>query len=322
MSKKATEQIRTSSNLPTRSFSEATKELIEFSREVLEETHPQTLRQLHYAIFSLNRIDYQNDARSYRRLSYHLTGARRRWRAWELAGEFGEPPEHSIDWRWIVDEGRKPETPNLWTDATEYIECVRDSYRRDNWQDQPEYVELWGEKATVLQAMRPITNRWGITLRVCRGFGSSSMENQVGELFEGIGKPITVLYIGDHDPSGHMIEGELWDRVEKASGVQFLVRRLAIHKRDIQRFKLPPQKLKSSTHDVAGFIEKYGKDTVELEALPATELRWRVESAIRAHIDFTLWDRQTQVQEIELRCIADFADRMKNLPQLKPGAAS
>ena len=31
-------------------------------------------------------------------------------------------------------------------------------------------------------------------------------------------------------------------------------------------------------------------------------------------------NRQVRVQEIELQCIRDFADRMKNLPQLNPEA--
>jgi hypothetical protein len=33
---------------------------------------------------------------------------------------------------------------------------VRDSYRRDNWQDQPHYVELWGEKGYGIR-VRPFT---------------------------------------------------------------------------------------------------------------------------------------------------------------------
>jgi len=312
------EQNGTCTNLPTRGLSADTIELIQVVREILDDVHPQTLRQVFYAVNACRPDKFPNENRSYRRLSRHLTPARRLYREWELAGEIGEPPEHSINWRWIVDEGRKPEKANFWKDANEYVESVRESYRRDRWQDQPEYIELWGEKATVLQAMRPIIVAWGITLRVCRGFASSSMENQVGELFEGIGKPITVLYVGDHDPSGHMIEEELHKRIEKASGVRFSMKRLAIHKADIQRFSLPSQKLKSSNHDVAGFVKKYGKQTVELEALPARELRRRVIEAIREHIDFERWNQQEIVEAAELECIERFADTMKNLKQLKP----
>jgi hypothetical protein len=33
-------------------------------------------------------------------------------------------------------------------------------------------------------------------------------------------------------------------------------------------------------------------------------------------IDFELWQRQVAVQEVELKRIADFADRIKNLPEV------
>jgi hypothetical protein len=53
-----------------------------------------------------------------------------------------------------------------------------------------------------------------------------------------------------------------------------------------------------------------------LDALPVGEVRGRVRNAIQELIDFELWNRQVAVQEVELKCIAEFADTVKNLPQL------
>ena len=83
-------------------------------------------------------------------------------------------------------------------------------------------------------------------LRVCRGFGSAGMEDQVGRLFEGIDKPITVFYVGDHDASGVLIEKDMHRRVQTASGVEFEMIRLAIHVEDIAKFNLPPQQIKEN----------------------------------------------------------------------------
>lgn len=312
------EQIQPSlSLLKRRGLSQSTKELIEYARRLQEADHPQTLRQLHYAIFSRGEIGYQNDKASYQKLSRATTLARRAYRTWELAGEIGPEPAVSIPPDWMVDEGRQPETVNVWEDAAAYIETVKRCYRRDNWQDQLHHVEVWSEKATILGSVRPIAKEWGVTLRVCHGFASAGMEQDIGEFFEGIGKPITIFYLGDHDPSGHVIEQDLHQRVERASGRGFNMVRLAIHASDITTFNLPPQKIKATDSRAAGFQRRFGSTapTVELDALPAAELRSRIAKAVTTLIDFETWSRQLTVQEAELACIARITDTIKNLPQ-------
>jgi hypothetical protein len=54
-----------------------------------------------------------------------------------------------------------------------------------------------------------------------------------------------------------------------------------------------------------------------LDALPAAELRRRVETAIMSLIDFETWNRQVAIQDVEFASIADIAAKMKALPQLE-----
>src|SRR5260370_39920816 len=105
-----------------RGLAAANKEVIATVNQILEEDHPQTLRQLHYQIFSRGRSDYQNDVPSYRRLSRVLTKARRVYRQWELYGD-GDPPADSVRADWIVDELRRPEKVSVWTYAAKYIDA-------------------------------------------------------------------------------------------------------------------------------------------------------------------------------------------------------
>ena len=145
------------------------------------------------------------------------------------------------------------------------------------------------------------------------------MEGQVGQFFEDLAKrSITVFFLGDHDPSGHVIEQDIHRRVQIASGTSFRMKRLAIHPADIQAFHLPPQALKANDSRRASFQRRFGADapTVELDALPASELRRRVETAVGALVDPARWERQIAVQQIELNCILEFAEQMKALPQL------
>lgn len=60
-----------------RGLSKSTKELIEYAYRLLATDNPQTLRQLHYAIFSRNEIAYENTQADYKRLSRATTLARR-----------------------------------------------------------------------------------------------------------------------------------------------------------------------------------------------------------------------------------------------------
>ena len=304
-----------------RGLSRDTAKLIKYANRLLSDNHPMTLRQLHYAIFSRKEIPYDNTLADYRRLSRATTLARRAFRQWELAGSDSSTlPECWIEPSWMVDETREAETVSVWKDACEYVDTVKRAYRRDNWQDQPRYCEVWSEKATILGSIRPIADKFGITLRVCHGFGSTGMESQIGQHFETLAKEITVFFLGDHDPSGRIIEEDIHGRAQLAAGREFKMKRLAIHEEDIKRFNLPPQRIKTSDSRARSFRKQFGRNapTVELDALPADELRHRVEKAVSGLIDRELWKRQTDVQQIELNCIVEFADRIRNLPQVQP----
>jgi hypothetical protein len=78
-------------------------------------------------------------------------------------------------------------------------------------------------------------------------------------------------------------------------------------------------RIRATDSRAAGFKRRFGARaaTVELDALPVDELRERVRNDIEGLIDFEPWNRQVAVQEVELKCIADFADKVKNLPQVQ-----
>jgi hypothetical protein len=301
-----------------RGLSRSTVELITYARRLLAESNPMTLRQLHYAIFSRREIPYENDQAAYKRLSRATTAARRNYRRCELdAKAYGHESfeaRNAINPKWMVDQTRAPKTVSCWHDVGEYVDAVKRSYRRDNWERQPYYVEVWSEKATILGSIRPVTERWGVTTRVLHGFGSAGMEHDAGQLFEhrDSEKLIAVFFLGDHDPSGRVIEQDIHRRVE-AAGVPFELTRLAIHAEDIAAFNLPPQKIKATDSRAAGFRRAYGDEaaTVELDALPPDELRRRIDVAIGRLVDHEQWSRDLAVQELEYSTIADIVGRVK-----------
>lgn len=180
--------------------------------------------------------------------------------------------------------------------------------QRAYWQLQPQRVEVWCEKDSVIGSIEDLTVKLGITVRVARGFLSTTKAFDLARAIGGSEKPMTVFYLGDHDPSGRQIETDLAKRIHNY-GAKFIIKRLAIHAADITKFKLPPLRVKQSDSRAIGFLRRYSNKCVELDALPPTELRRRVEEAVTAMQDRKLWERAVMIEEAELLSIRQIVER-------------
>lgn len=264
-----------------------TTQLIEAAVGVLEIENPMTIRQLFYRLVSVGSLT--NSRADYQRLSVVMSKARN---------------EGRCDFDWIVDRSRPEYSPNVWKDAAGYGRTIQKSYRKDYWASQPNHIELWSEKDSVIGSIEALTDELGITVRVGRGFLSTTRAYEIARQFLGMEKPITVFYIGDHDPSGREIEYNAKARVEEY-GADFDLERLAIHGSDIEAWSLPPLRIKDSDTRANKFRVDHGEDCVELDALPVSELRRRIREAVEAKVDRTAWDRAIAVEQVELASIQD-----------------
>jgi hypothetical protein len=301
----------------------ATTELISDAVTILEAEHPMTIRQLFYRLVSVGKIE--NSRSDYQRVSRIMTKAR---------------DDSRCQYGWIVDRSRPVYKPNVWEDPAQYAEVVKTSYRKDYWTDQPEHAELWSEKDSVIGSIGDLTDELGITVRVGRGFMSTTRLHEITSALYRIKKPISIFFVGDFDPSGVEIEKEFMDRVydhmwklwrydEKLSKQQrtnvhafvanraMNTERLAIHKEDIELFDLPPLRVKT---DEGGqyrdsrakkFVEKHGDECVELDALPPTELRRRIREAVEERLDLDKWNRAIAVEKVELDNIVETVGRWR-----------
>ena len=55
-----------------------------------------------------------------------------------------------IPWNWIVDRSRPGYKPAMWENPKEFIESVKESYRKDYWDNQSLCVEIWTEKDAII----------------------------------------------------------------------------------------------------------------------------------------------------------------------------
>lgn len=269
-----------------------TTKLIQAAAGILEREHPMTIRQLFYRLVSVAAI--RNTRADYQKVSKVMTKAREDGR---------------VDYQWIVDRSRPEYAPNVFKDLAGYGRAIKQSYRKDYWELQPNYVELWCEKDSVTGSIQDVTDELGITLRVGRGFQSTTRVNEIAQHFARISKPIKVFFLGDHDPSGVEIERDVARRVNAHlwrldCAPSIMPRRLAIFAADITRFDLPPLRIKYSDSRAARFAEAHGHNCVELDALPPSELRQRIQLAVTAVMDLDKWKRAVEVEKVELASIA------------------
>jgi hypothetical protein len=195
-----------------------------------------------------------------------------------------------IPYSWIVDGTRKWDKPGSWSGLADYAEAVAESYRKNLWDRQTDYIEIFVEKDAMSGIVRPVTREYDIKLNPIRGFASETFLWSIAEEWKEIEKPINVYYLGDHDPAGLKIEADLRRRLENFCGFRVHWERLAITEKDFESDLLGfPVKRGSAAANWQPYVDRFGDRCVEVDALPATVVRDRVRQAIESHIDQREW---------------------------------
>jgi len=275
-----------------RGLAPRTLELIATCHTILQKEQPLTVRGVCYRLFNRKLIPDMGK-NSTARISTVLTTARERG---------------MIPWGWLVDETREIGYTASWDDPSTYIESVTDQYRKDRWAFQPERVFLVSEKGTVGGILRPIIADRGIPFAVYHGFGSASAVNLLARISQSDRRPLTLLYVGDHDPSGrYMSDADLPSRIAKYGG-RATVERVALNQSDLDSLRPMtfPADAKKTDSRYPWFVDKHGHVCCELDALDANLLRQRVDDAIEDHLDLDAWNLSGATEEAEENSLREF----------------
>ena len=276
-----------------RGKSQKSLDLVAASHAILYEIHPATVRAVCYRLFTMKLIPSMATSNT------NAVGKQLVW-----ARETGVIP-----WNWIVDETRGAERIASWSDPEEILNTVASSYRKDYWGAQPNWVEVWSEKGTIRGTLAPVLEKYGVTFRVMHGYGSATALHGIAEETLRSDKWMTVLYLGDWDPSGSgMSEVDLPARMERYNG-RVTVNRIALDADDVAPGTDLPSfeavtKSKGPRHK--WFIENYGHACWELDALSPVILRQRVDDEILALIDPGPWNQAVEVEAVEIASMSEF----------------
>lgn len=263
-------------------FGQATLAVIETADAICQEYADQgydlTLRQLYYQFVARGLL--VNAQTEYKRLGSIVNDAR-------LAG--------LIDWNHVTDRTRNLRDLAHWDAPEDIISASASQYRTDRWDDQPYRVEVWVEK----DALTGVISRSATALDVpwfsCRGYTSQSevwgaaMRHR---RHERNGQKVVVIHLGDHDPSGIDMTRDITDRLA-LFGAHTEVKRIALNMNQVDAYDPPPNPAKLTDSRAAGYIDRYGSSSWELDALDPGVLDALINSTVSEFRDEDTWSAST-----------------------------
>ena len=210
-----------------------------------------------------------------------------------------------IDWNHITDRTRELESNPHWENPGEIIQGSAQAYALDKWEGQDNRVEVWIEKDALVGVIEPTCERRDVDYFSCRGYTSQSemwgaaMRMKSRERNDG--QRTVIIHLGDHDPSGIDMSRDIRDRLATfGASIEFV--RVALNMDQIEELNPPPNPTKLTDSRAGKYIEEFGSECWELDAVPPDQMAKLIDDEITNHCDEDLWDevetRQEQEREI------------------------
>ena len=249
-----------------KNFRAKSRAIIIKANEIIEEYAAQgyslTLRQLYYQFVARDLIP--NTELSYKSLGSIINDGR-------LAGH--------IDWLAIEDRTRNVSAAPFWDSPADVMQAARDSYQIDMWADQPRRVEVWIEKNALTGVIHDTCRQLHVPYFACIGYVSQSEQWRAYQ--RSTNHPLTILHLGDHDPSGIDMTRDNDDRLNMVFGGDVKMIRIALNMDQIEQYNPPPNPAKVTDSRFEQYLRDFGPDSWELDALEPSVIN----DLIRTHVD-------------------------------------
>lgn len=261
--------------------------LVEYAEQL-----PLTLRQIFYRLVGV--YAYEKSEQAYKRLTELMNKARR-----------AEVVEMSA----IRDDGFTSEQPVFFESVDDFLDEVAsqaEQLRLDRQRGQERRLVVWCEASGMVPQLARVADPFGIEVCSSGGFDSLTDKHRIGHLWAD--SAVTVLHIGDHDPSGVHVFSSLAEDIEEFAAtyggdVEFV--RTAVTPEQAALYNLPSAPPKPT--DNRRFE---GNETWQAEALDPRTLAEILAAAIDQQFDRALYEA---VLEEERKARQDVLARLRNV---------
>jgi len=271
--------------------------------EALEADHPQSVRHVFY-LMTNPRLEesVEKSERGYRHVQDRTVKLRRRG---------------LVPYSWITDATRRGYFVNTFRNAADFVAKMKGLYRANLWQHSEYYCEVWCESRSIASVILADCQELAVSLYPSGGFTSIPLAFEAASeiAVECNGRPVVVLYIGDYDPAGVLIDVKIEEELRRhlptsnvdldlpsnmLNGVDLEFRRIGITEEQIDEYDLPTKPRKQTDRRMLHIQE-----TVEAEAMPAhilrELLRSEIESLLPPHaLDIAKIAEESEKAELDL----------------------
>lgn len=260
-----------------------------------------TLRQVYYQFVARGLL--ANSDKNYKRLGSIINDAR-------LAG--------MIDWAYIQDRTRYLRSQSYWDSPDQIIQASAAGFQRNLWVESGQQYrpEVWVEKDALIGIVEQAANPLHVPHLSCRGYVSQSEMFSAGrrmrQHFQRGLTPV-VIHLGDHDPSGIDMSRDIQDRLSMFAEQRVDVRRIALNMDQVEQYNPPPNPAKLTDSRGESYVEEYGTDSWELDALEPAVLTALIQDAVAPLIDQESWDDAEAIDQHDRDRMSAVADRWGDL---------
>ncbi len=289
-------------------FNPKTMKILDYANAIVTEYTAQglvmSLRQLYYQFVS--RGIAPNQKQFYKNLSYILVEAR-------MTG--------LMDWRAIEDMTRFLRGRTHYGSPSDAVAYLVHGYGEDLWTDQKKRFEIWIEKDSLLGTIAKVCNDLDVGYFSCRGYTSATELWKASQrLLHYPQDDVTVIHMGDHDPTGIDATRDIQNKLDIFTGGQVKVIRIALTKKQIRKYKPPPFEAKIKDSRYKAYVAQHGDTCWELDSLPPDKLAGLVRETIEPHIIKKHMKAAKKKQEDNrglLKLLTKHEDHWHRLPEIK-----
>lgn len=288
-----------------RKFSRASSLVIQQANDIINDYRAQgydlSLRQLYYQFVSKDLIPNRDS--EYKKLGSIINDAR-------LAG--------LVDWSAITDRGRNVagsygvdgEPQDRFSQILDWLTHL------DRWKGQKYRPEIWVEKDALSGVVGRVSGEFDVPYIACKGYMSQSEMWAAGRRlreWNRKGQIPIIIHLGDHDPSGKDMSRDIEERLMMFAETYVEVRRIALNWDQIQTYNPPPNPAKITDSRAAKYIDEFGDESWELDALDPATLADLMRDEINDIIDLNTREAVIAREEVAKRGVQAVSDNWEDV---------